>query len=163
MTLKGGQQLHLFSPLIHKRILKQDARHLSSNFEHYFFDGICTEPELGPFYTEKPYYSQVKDLIDSKLTPLYDDFFREAFKILKPNSRMCFISPIINTVDGNDLQVNIEEIAIKNKFRLVPALDLKRIPSKSNQKVKLNKKHARNLIDAKRGQYIKRKLYIIEK
>ncbi|MFX1504349.1 MAG: TRM11 family SAM-dependent methyltransferase, partial [Promethearchaeota archaeon] len=79
-------------PFLNKRILKHDARKMTNIFEPYFFDGICTEPELGPFYTEKPYYSQAKDLIDSKLTPLYDDFFREAYIILKPNSRICFIS-----------------------------------------------------------------------
>ncbi|MFX1310002.1 MAG: TRM11 family SAM-dependent methyltransferase [Promethearchaeota archaeon] len=150
-------------PFTHKRVLNQDVRNLSNNFENYFFDGICTEPELGPFYTEKPYYSQVKELIDTKLAPLYDEFFREAYKILKPNSRICFISPIISTIDGNDLQVDIERIAIKNNYKLVPMLDLNRIPSKTNQILKFHKQHVKNLIDAKKGQILKRKLYILEK
>ncbi|MFX0106228.1 MAG: TRM11 family SAM-dependent methyltransferase, partial [Candidatus Hodarchaeota archaeon] len=91
-------------PYITKRFLNEDARNISNFFEDYYFDGICTEPELGPFYTEKPYYIQAKDLLDKKLMPLYDDFFGEAFKILKPNCRMCFIAPIIGTLDGNDIQ-----------------------------------------------------------
>ncbi|MFX1501777.1 MAG: hypothetical protein ACFFDH_12510, partial [Promethearchaeota archaeon] len=96
-------------------------------------------------------------------TPLYDDFFREAYIILKPNSRICFISPIISTVDGNEIQVNIEKIAHKNNFRLIPMLDLNRIPNKSNQKLNFTKKHVKTMIDSKKGQIIKRKLYLLEK
>jgi len=158
------EQLEEEIPLLtHQRILKIDARYLSNKFESYFFDGICTEPELGPFYTEKPYYSQVRDLIDSELTPLYDEFFKEAYKILKPNSRICFISPLISTIDGDDLQVNIEKLAKKNNFQPVPLLDLDRINNKSNQKLRFRKHHTKAFIDAKKGQIIKRKLYVLEK
>ncbi len=150
-------------PFTHQRIVKQDAGSLSNKFEAYFFDGICTEPELGPFYTEKPYYSQARNLIETELTPLYDDFLKEAYKILKPNSRICFISPIISTVDGNDIQVNIEKIATKNNYRIVPMLDLNRINNKSNPKLKFRKQQVRTLIDAKKGQIVKRKIYVLEK
>ncbi|MFX0002736.1 MAG: TRM11 family SAM-dependent methyltransferase [Candidatus Hodarchaeota archaeon] len=150
-------------PFTHQRILQQNVRDLSKIFEPYYFDGIVCEPELGPFYIEKPYYSQVKELIDSELTPLYDEFLRESYKIIKPNSRICFISPIISTLDGNDMQINIEKIAIKNKFRLVPVIDFNRIPNKSNQKLKFKKKHGKNIIDAKKGQVVKRKIYVLEK
>ncbi len=150
-------------PLINKRIIKHDARNLSRMFEDYFFDGICTEPDLGPFFTEKPYYIQAKELIDTKLEPLYDEFFREAYKILKPNSRITFISPIISIVDGNDIQVNIEKLALKNKLKIVPFLDLNRIVNKSNQKLKFRKQNVKTMIDAKKEQIIKRKLYILEK
>lgn len=150
-------------PYIHQRIIKQDARSLSNIFESNYFDGICTEPELGPFYLEKPYYVQAKELIDNELEPLYDNFFQEAYKILKPNSRICFISPIISTIDGNDIQVNIEKIASKNKFRILPMIDLDRIISKSDQKLRFRKEKVKNLIDAKKGQIVKRKIYILEK
>ncbi|MFX1553796.1 MAG: hypothetical protein ACFFBV_07690, partial [Promethearchaeota archaeon] len=140
-----------------------DAKKLSNFFDHYFFDGICTEPELGPFYTEKPYYTQAKELIETELIPLYDEFFREAYKILKPNCRMCFISPIISTVDGDDIQPNIEEIANKNNFKLIPILDLNRINIKSNPKLRFRKQYVKTMIDAKKGQIIKRKLYVLEK
>jgi len=150
-------------PFIHQRILIQNARNLSNSFDPFYFDGILTEPELGPFYTEKPYYSQAKELIDSKLIPLYDDFFREAYNILKPNSRICFISPIISTVDGKDIQVNIEKLVSKNNFNLVPLVDLNRIQNKSNLKLKFQRKHIKAIIDAKKGQIVKRKLYVLEK
>jgi len=150
-------------PFTHQRIFKQNSKDLSSIFEPYFFDGICTEPELGPFYTETPYYSQVKELINTELTPLYDKLLRECYKILKPNSRICFVSPIISTLDGNDIQLNIEKIASKNNFRLVPMIDLNRIPNKSNQKLKFRKKYIKSIIDAKKGQIVKRKIYVLEK
>jgi len=150
-------------PFMNKRILKHDARFLTERFEQNFFDGICTEPELGPFYKEKPYYNEAKELIDTKLTPLYDAFFKQAYIILKPKSRISFIAPIISTVDGNDIQVNIEKIAIKNKFALASFLDLNRINNKNNQKLKFRKQDAKTMIDTKKGQTIKRKLYILEK
>ncbi len=149
--------------LINKRILKLDARKISDFFEYELFDGICTEPELGPFYLEKPYYHQARELIDTKLEPLYGEFFREAHKILKPKARICFISPIISTIDGNDIQVNMEKIARENNFKLIPLMDLNRINNKSNQKLKFRKQHVKNLLDAKKGQIIKRKIYLFEK
>ncbi|MFW9819918.1 MAG: TRM11 family SAM-dependent methyltransferase, partial [Candidatus Thorarchaeota archaeon] len=150
-------------PFTHKRILKYDARNLSSAFYPFFFDGISTEPELGPFYTESPYYSQVKKLIDSELNPLYDEFLREAYKILKPNCRISFVSPLISTIDGNDMEVNIEKLANKHNFKIVPMIEIDRIPNKSNQKLRFRKKHVKNMIDAKKGQIVKRKLYVLEK
>jgi len=150
-------------PFTRQRILKYDARNLSSCFNPYFFDGISTEPELGPFYTEKPYYSQVKELIESELTPLYDVFLREAYKILKPNCRISFVSPLISTVDGNNMQVNIEKLANKNNFKIIPMIDINRIPHKSDQKLRFRKEHVKNMVDAKKGQIVRRKLYVLER
>jgi len=150
-------------PFIDKRVFIHDARKLSDIFEPYFFDGICTEPDLGPFYIKKPYYTQVKELIERNLESLYDKFFKEAYQILKPNCRLCFISPVISTIDGNDIHVNIEKLANKNNFTLVTLLDLTRINSKSNQKLKFRKQYIKTLIDAKKGQITNRRLYVLEK
>lgn len=146
---------------INNRILKVDVKKLSSHFEQ--MDGICTEPELGPFYKEKPYYIQAKELFDTKLEPLYNDFFGEAYKILKDKGRICFISPIINTIDGNDVQLNIEKIAEENRFKLIPITNPNRFFSKMNPKLQFREKSYKTLIDAKKGQIIKRKIYIFEK
>lgn len=148
---------------INNRVLKVDVKELSSHFEHNFFDGICTEPELGPFYLEKPYYIQAKELFDTKLEPLYNDFFGEAYKILKDKGRICFIAPIIDTIDGNDVQLNVEKIAAENKLKLIPIINLNGFFSKSNPKLQFREKSQKTLIDAKKGQIIKRKIYIFEK
>ncbi|MFW9945755.1 MAG: TRM11 family SAM-dependent methyltransferase [Candidatus Odinarchaeota archaeon] len=149
--------------LFTERIKITDVEDLSSNFKENFFDGICTEPELGPFYSEKPYYSEVKELIENKLEPIYRFTFRESYKVLKENGRICIISPIIETLDGGDLQLNIEKIANKFNFKLIPLLDISRIINKSNKRLQFRKKQVRTMIDAKKDQIVKRKIYLFEK
>ena len=52
--------------LVNERIFTADVKDVSSHFEDKFFDGICTEPELGPFFLEKPYYLQAKEVLNTK-------------------------------------------------------------------------------------------------
>ncbi len=146
-----------------KQILKIDIKNLSTMFKENFFDGICTEPELGPFFLKRPYYIQAKELVDTKLEPLYNDFFKESYKVLKDEGRICLVAPIINTVDGNDIQLNLEKIVKNYKFELVPILDSNRLIKKLNPKLQFPNTPIKNLIDAKKGQIIKRKVYIFEK
>ena len=54
------------------------------------------------------------------------------------------------------------EAGIHN-FNLIPLLDLNRIANKSNQKLQFQQKHVRTMIDAKKGQIVKRKIYVFEK
>lgn len=149
--------------LLNQQFIRTDIRNLSKAFETDYFDGICTEPSLGPFYNNKPYYIQAQELIETELEPLYEAAFNEASKVLKPKSRFVFVAPIFSTVDGGDLQINIEKIAIKNNFRLIPILDQNRIVNKSNIRLQFQKQHFKTLIDAKKGQIVKRKIYIFEK
>ena len=136
---------------------------LSSQFANNFFDGIVTEPELGPFYTKQPYYSEVTELFEKSLKPLYEYTFKESYKLLKPKKRLSLIAPIISTIDGGDVQMNIELIAKSNGFQLIPLIDSERIINKSNIKLQLKKEQVRALIDAKKDQIIKRKFYVFEK
>lgn len=148
---------------LNERIKRIDIDNLSDVFKPNFFDGIVTEPTLGPFYTDKPYYTEVKEIIESKLKPLYNITFREAYKILKPNRRICIVAPIFSTIDGGDVQININNLALKYKFKSIPMIIANRIINKSNQKLQFQKQNMRNLIDAKKGQVIKRKIYVFEK
>lgn len=146
-----------------KTIRTSEVKDLSTNFEEYFFDGIVTEPDLGPYFLKKPYYIQAKEILEIKLEPLYNVLFQESFKLLKDKGRICLISPVIGTVDGDDIQLNLERIASKYKFKLIPILFPERLINKSNPKLKFRAEPVKNLIDAKRGQIIKRKLFIFEK
>ncbi|MHA1758355.1 MAG: TRM11 family SAM-dependent methyltransferase [Promethearchaeota archaeon] len=151
-------------PLINERIKKIDVSKLSSHFKAEFFDGICTEPPLGPFFIkEKPYYIEAREIVENELEPIYNQLFSESYKILKPNARICLVSPVISTIDGKDVQINTENIAISHGFKLEPILDLRRIVNKSNFKLRFNKKHTKNLMDAKRGQIVKRKIFVFRK
>jgi len=149
--------------LLEDKIKTIDIKNLSMVFESSFFDGICSEPELGPFYKEKPYYLEVKELIEKILEPLYKDLFNQANKLLKSNHRICIVAPIIETLDGGDIQLNIENLANKFHFKLIPILDTERIVNKSNIRLQFSEKHVKSLIDAKKDQIIKRKIYIFEK
>jgi len=149
--------------MLNERIKQADVKNLSSSFDKEQFDGISTEPELGPFYNQKPYYTEVKKLIDLKLNPLYEATFREAYQVLKPNARISIVAPIFSTIDGGDLQLNVEALARKHNFKLIPLLDLNRIVNKSNQKLQFQEKHVRAMLDAKKGQIVKRKIFVFEK
>lgn len=149
--------------LVNERIFTADVKDVSSHFEDKFFDGICTEPELGPFFLEKPYYLQAKEVLHTKLDPLYNRFFRESYKILKDMGRICFIAPIISTIDGSEIQLNIEKIANENGFNQIPLINPNRFFNKTNPKLQFLKKPHRALIDAKKGQVIKRKIFVFEK
>ncbi|MFX0029196.1 MAG: TRM11 family SAM-dependent methyltransferase [Candidatus Hermodarchaeota archaeon] len=150
-----------FPFFINERVLNVDVKEISSYFEE--MDGILTEPELGPYYLEKPYYLQVKELFETKLEPLYDDFFREAYKVLKDKGRICFIAPIINSIDGNDVQMDITKIATKFNFIQIPLINPDRFFYKSNPKLQILHKSHKTLIDAKKGQILKRKIFVFEK
>ncbi len=149
--------------MLNENIRQANINKLSSIFDKEQFDGITTEPELGPFYNQKPYYTEIKKLIDSKLKPIFEATFREAYKVLKPKARISIVAPIFSTVDGGDLTLNIEELARKNNFTLIPLLDLNRIANKSNQKLQFQRKHVKAMLDAKKGQIVKRKIFVFEK
>ncbi len=142
---------------------KSDVKTLSQTFQTNFFDGVCTEPYLGPFYKSKPYYHQVKELIEEKMEPLYDAMFRELYKVLKSSARAVIIAPIISTVDGGDLQINVENLARNHHFKLIPIIDGNRIVNKSNITLRIAKPDAKTLIEAKKGQIVKRKVYVFQK
>ncbi|MFX1447364.1 MAG: TRM11 family SAM-dependent methyltransferase, partial [Promethearchaeota archaeon] len=46
--------------MLNERVRKAEITKLSSAFNNIQFDGIATEPELGPFFNQKPYYSEIK-------------------------------------------------------------------------------------------------------
>ncbi|MFX0058258.1 MAG: TRM11 family SAM-dependent methyltransferase [Candidatus Hodarchaeota archaeon] len=149
--------------LIEQNIKNIEVKNLSNVFESNFFDGICSEPELGPYYKEKPYYFDVKEVLEKKLEPLYKDLFEQANKLLKSNHRICIVAPIIETIDGGDVQLSIESIANNFNFKLIPILDTDRIVNKSNIRLQFKDNKVKSLIDAKKEQIIKRKIFIFEK
>ena len=149
--------------LLEDRIQNMNIENISNLFKPNFFDAICTEPSLGPYYKDKPYYIHAMGFIESELEPLYNVIFREAYKVLKPEGRICLTAPIISTVDGGDVQLNVFKIAQSYKFKLIPMINSKRIINKSNIKLRFQKQHVKNLIDAKKGQILKRKIYVFEK
>ncbi|MGV9200461.1 MAG: TRM11 family SAM-dependent methyltransferase [Promethearchaeia archaeon] len=136
---------------------------LKEEFKAEYFDGICTEPSLGPYYTEKPYYPQAEELREEKLEPLYKATFQQAKTLLKPKSRIVVTAPIIHTIDGGEVQLSIGKIAEKEGFVQIPLLDEMRLVNKSNKRLQFDRSHYYSMIDAKAGQVISRKIFIFEK
>ena len=152
------------TPFFINKFKKIDVKNLLDHYDPQLFDGICTEPPLGTFYKkEKPYYVEVNEIIETELEPIYEAIFSQANKLLKPNGRICMIAPIFSIIDGKDVQINVEKLANRNNFKLIPIIKEKRIINKSNQKLQFRKPHVITLIEAKKGQIIKRKIYIFEK
>jgi len=97
------------------------------------------------------------------LEPLFESTMSSANELLKPGCRISLVVPIINTLDGGEVQIDIEKIAYNNDFHLIPLIDSKRIVNKSNNRLQFKGKHYKTLIDAKQGQIIKRKIFVFEK
>jgi len=150
-------------PQLNQIIKVADIRKLSNQFQKDFFDGICTEPDLGPFFLKRPYYQEIKELIENNLETRYEYIFREASPLLKSKARIAIIAPIFSTIDGGEVQLNIVKIAQNYDFTLIPMLDVNRIVNKSNRRLQFQKSQVKNFIDAKKDQIVKRKLYIFEK
>ena len=149
--------------LLNERIKNIELKDLYKHYKQNFFDGICSEPDLKPFYTKFPNFEDTMKLIENQLNPLYSEIFNQARFLLKPNHRIVITAPIISTMEGEDLQLNVEKIAGEKDFKLIPVLDTNRIINKSDIRLQFKKSSVRSLIDAKKKQVIKRKIYIFEK
>ena len=146
-----------------EKFLQLDVKDLSKHFPSNFFDGICTEPELGPFFTTEPFREEIKELIENDLNQKYEYLFKEAQKILKNDHRLVITSPIFATIEGKHLQINVENIARKYNFTLIPMIDTNRIINKSDKRLQFQGAKFRTIIDAKKEQIIMRKIHVFEK
>ena len=150
-------------PELDQIIKEVDISKISNHFEKEYFNGICTEPDIGPFFTKKPYYKEIKELINNTLEKRYEQIFKEASDLLKSNARIVIVAPIFSTVDGGDIQLNITKLAQNYGFNSIPMLDVNRIINKSDIRLQLQKSQVKSFIDTKKGQIVKRKLYVFEK
>ncbi|TXT62995.1 MAG: hypothetical protein BAJALOKI1v1_810009 [Promethearchaeota archaeon] len=168
-TIKNIQWLQKeleLPPLINlnERFLRVKLSDLNSTFKENFFDGIVSKPNLGPFYTERPYYTEALELVKGTLKPLYETIFGQSYKILKKHSRMVIIAPSISLMDDpKDLRLNVQNIAANHNFQEIPLISTDRIVNKSNKELQFRKKKLYSILDTKKGQIIKRKIYVFEK
>ena len=149
--------------LLSERIKQIELKDLHNNFEANFFDGICSEPDLGPFYRTSPLYEDALELMETQITPLYSEIFVQSNRLLKTHHRLVITAPMIESKEGEDLQLNLEKIANENGFKLIPVLDVNRIVNKSDLRLQFKRSSVKALIDAKKGQVIKRKIFVFEK
>ena len=152
-----------FSPNFKEKIKKSEIKNLSNLFNVESFDGICTEPVFGPFYKQKPTIDEVKTLIDNEIKPLFESLLVLSAKLLKPGCRLCLTSPVIETVEGKEIQLPLKKMAEKHQLKQIPLVQENRIYSKSNKILQLNLNSLKSIIESKKKQIIKRKFFIFQK
>ncbi len=134
---------------LHEKIKQGDARHISRQFPGKIFDAIATEPYLGPLLKRRPDLVQAKR-ITGELEPLYEAFFREAGKILRPEGRISIVSPRFVTEKGM-VRLETERLAGKAGLQVFDIL----------QKYRIN--HPYPLTDFEEGQFLGREMHVFEK
>jgi tRNA G10 N-methylase Trm11 len=98
-------------------ILHGDARHLTDLLHEEKIDCIVTEPDLGPALRQVPTTPYAKRIIE-KLKPLYFDFIREAYTVLKRNGRLVIVTPYIKTRSGEPVTMHIQQKAKDAGFKI---------------------------------------------
>ncbi|MHA1763926.1 MAG: TRM11 family SAM-dependent methyltransferase [Promethearchaeota archaeon] len=148
---------------LHQKLVVSDVKDLPNLFPPNYFDGIVSEPFLWPFYVEKPYYTEIKELIQPQLNPLYYQIFKSSLYLLKKGGRISITSPILHALDGGILQPDIQTIAQEIGFISLPLMESERIINKSDKRLRFSDTNICSLIDAKKDQIIIRKLHVFEK
>jgi tRNA G10 N-methylase Trm11 len=100
------------------RVLQGDALRLSQKIGQEAVDCVATEPDLGPALRHVPTTPYAVKIIE-KLEPLYFGFVEEAFKVLRKNGKLVFVTPYIQTRSGNPVMMHIEEKAASVGFKTV--------------------------------------------
>jgi tRNA G10 N-methylase Trm11 len=90
-------------------ILHGDARHLTDLLQDEI-DCIATEPDLGPALRQVPTTPYARRIIE-KLVPVYSDFLREAYEVLKKDGRLVMVTPYVKTRSGEPVTMHIEQKA----------------------------------------------------
>jgi tRNA G10 N-methylase Trm11 len=100
------------------RVLQGDVRRLSRKIGLEQVDCVVTEPDLGPAMRQVPTTSYAVRIVE-KLEPSYDVLLEEAYKVLKKDGRLVFVSPFIKTRSGKPVTMRVEEKALETGFERV--------------------------------------------
>ena len=109
-------------------------------------DCIATEPYLGPYIKKLPTEMEARE-IAKDISRLYNNFLKEASKILKTGSKVAVIVPAFKTRDSKTIRIGFQNMLKIHNFKIHQPLKNKLIP----------------LDYTLRGSKIRRKIYILEK
>ncbi|MDD5417104.1 MAG: hypothetical protein PHU12_03975 [Candidatus Aenigmarchaeota archaeon] len=109
-----------------EKVMVGDATKLTEYFKPESIDAIVTEPDLGPplKFRAKPIRA-VK--IIEHLRSLYEKTLEQMSVILKTGKRIVIILPYFE-IDEKRIQMDVKDMARKNKLRIVDPLDKYNIP-----------------------------------
>ncbi|MBU5688387.1 MAG: DNA methyltransferase [Candidatus Aenigmatarchaeota archaeon] len=126
-------------------LLEADSTKISNYLEKNSIDSIATEPYLGPPLKSKPKKTYAEKIIND-LYGFYEDFLLEAEKVLKPKGKASIVFPNFLTKEGDEIKMDIYNIAKKTKFKLLDLFDGKK-----------------SIIDADQKQMTRREIVLLEK
>ncbi len=109
-------------PEIDRTVLKGDVKNLTSYFSKHSVDGIVAEPYLGPPIKGTPSIAFAKNILN-RIEPMYTAFFYQASIILKPNRRICIITPRFRT-DKYTIGTDIFKLAKRYGFKKLDPMPL---------------------------------------
>jgi tRNA G10 N-methylase Trm11 len=96
-------------------VFQGDSRRLTATIKQGV-DCIATEPDLGPALREIPTAPYAEKII-ANLRPLFDDFLKEAYDILKENGFLVIVTPYVKTLSGKPVKMNIQELSLRAGFQ----------------------------------------------
>jgi len=108
------------------KIYNQDSRRLSGFLKGEKIEAVVSEPYLGPFLRKLPSEKRAREII-AELSELYEKVFAELGKILRKGSKVVFLMPQIQTMEGKKVGVR-EEVFKKHGFKAYNALE-KQMPN----------------------------------
>jgi tRNA G10 N-methylase Trm11 len=100
------------------RVIQGDINRLAEKVGLETIDCIVSEPDLGPALKQFPTEPYVLKIIE-KLEPLFNDFIEQAYRVLKPNSRLVLATPFIKTRSGQTIIMPIDELLRNVGFKRV--------------------------------------------
>ncbi len=107
-------------PEIDRTVFKGDVKNLTSYFSRHSVDGIVTEPYLGPPVKDTASMAYAKNILD-RIEPMYNAFLYQASIVLKPNRRICIVTPRFRT-GKYTIGMNLKGLAKRYGFKPVDPL-----------------------------------------
>ncbi|MHA1584479.1 MAG: TRM11 family SAM-dependent methyltransferase [Promethearchaeota archaeon] len=148
--------------ILHKQIFQSDIADVNKRLEDNSIDGIATEPVLLPFYREAPTIREAKQAMDEIVVPLYHNLLKQAFRLLKPNTRIAFVSPVIHTKERQRIGLPIQSFAEELGFKSVQLLKKDRILEKEQPRFNLQRPDIKTLFDTG-SKYLSREFFVFVK
>jgi tRNA G10 N-methylase Trm11 len=142
------------------RVLQGDVRKLSEKVGREQVDCIATEPDLGPALRQVPTTSYAMRLVE-RLESLYHALLEEAYKVLKRNGRLVFVSPYVKTRSGQPVTMRVEEKALAVGFKRVYPFQKEFFAGENAGSGKL--KAMVSLVDVGERHIIGRELHVFQK
>jgi tRNA G10 N-methylase Trm11 len=141
-------------------VLQGDALSLTERIDHEV-DCIATEPDLGPALRHVPTTPYAFRIVE-KLEPLYSGFLEQAFKALRRDGRLVFVTPFLKTRSGTPVTMRIGEKAAEIGFKKVRLFE-KGVLAESIGAQRTSLMGMASFVDVEKRHKIGREIHVFQK